>query len=155
MPEYAALFDRALARLHLKDYDGAEADLDAAIKMRPNNPRAYGVATWVRTVTGEFNEAREAGLGGLNLDKTQVWIRVNLAHVYLREGRFEWARSIYLADGGRPEEGLKTRAQRALNDFAELRVHGVNDPNVTRMEEVLRQSMVSPPPPPPVAGTSP
>ena len=152
-PEYVVLYRRALACLYLKDFDGADADLDAAIKMRPDDPRAYGVAAWVRAVTGPLDAAREAGLKGLSLDRTQIWIRINLAHVYLLEGRFDWARSIYLADHGKPEDGSKTRAQRALEDFEKFRKAGISDPNLDRMEELLRQSVVptSPPSPTPEA----
>ncbi len=154
-PEYVALYRRALVSLHLKDFDGAEADLEAAIEMRPDDPRAYGVAAWVRAVTGPLDAAREAGLKGLSLDRTQIWIRINLADVYLLEGRFDWARSIYLADHGKPEVGSKTRAQRALDDFEKLRQAGITDPNLARMEELLRQSVVPSPPPTPTPGVSP
>ncbi len=154
-PEYVVLYRRALACLYLKDFDGAEADLEAAIKMRPQDPRAYGVAAWVRAVTGPLDAAREAALKGLSLDRTQIWIRINLADVYLLEGRFDWARSIYLADHGKPEDGSKTRAQRALGDFEKFRQAGVTDPNLARMEELLRQSVVPSPPPSPTPGASP
>ena len=138
--KYIALRKRAVARAHLKQFDAAEADLAAAIALRPNDAQAYGTATWVRLFSGAYAEGRDSALKSLQIDKTQIWVRINLAHAYLLEGQFEWARSIYLGDGGKPEDGDKTRAQRALADFADLRASGVDEVELARMEKLLREA---------------
>ena len=138
---YDALRGRAQARTGLKDFEGAAADLLAAIALKPDDAHAYGSLAWVRLLANRPAEARRAALQGLVLDDTQEWIRLNLAHTDLFEGRFDQAKAYYLKDKDEPrQQGQhgKTHGQIVLEDFADFRAAGIDRPEMAAIEDLLR-----------------
>ena len=141
---YAALYDRALARIGLKAYELARTDLDATLTLKPDDARAYGNAAWARLLAHQDREARIAALQGLVLDDKQDWIRLNLSHVYLVEGKVEQAKSFYLQGGDAPFQEGKTRAEVVREDFAALREVGIDLPAMAAIEALLPRGSTPP-----------
>ena len=136
---YATLYNRALARIGLKDSDGAESDLLAAIAAKPDDAPVYGNVAWALLLANRPAVARIAALQGLVLDDTAAWIRLNLAHAYLLEGRLDQARAIYVEEEDKPLDikPALTRAQSVLEDFVALREAGVDSPAMASIEALL------------------
>lgn len=143
---YEALRERAVALTGQKLFDRAEADLSEAISMKPDNLLAYGTASWTRLFAGKTAEARAAALKALGIDANQLWIHLNLAHAYLLEGHFDWAKSIYLQDKDQRGSWGRNGAQIALQDLADLREAGVEHPDMARAEKYLRELAAAPAP---------
>ena len=135
---YDALRNRAVALAGQKLHDRAEADLTEAIALKPDDLYAYGTASWTRLFAGKVAEARTAALKALSIDADQLWVHLNLAHAYLLEGHFDWAKAIYLQDKDKRGSWNHTGAQIALQDLKDLREAGVEHPDLARAEEYLR-----------------
>ena len=135
---YEALRERAVALTGQKSYERAEADLTEAIGMKSANLLAYGTASWTRLFAGKIEDARAAALKALGIDSNQLWIHINLAHAYLLEGHFNWAKSIYQQDKDKLGSWGRNGAQIALQDLADLREAGVEHPDMPRAEAFLR-----------------
>ncbi len=145
---YEALRERSVALTGQKLFDRAEADLAEAIAMKPDDLLAYGTASWTRLFAGKTAEARAAALKALGIDSNQLWIHLNLAHAYLLEGHFDWAKSIYLQDKDQRGSWGRNGAQIALQDLADLREAGVEHPDMAKAEAFLRELAAAPAPPP-------
>ena len=141
---YEALRERAVALTGQKLFDRAEADLAEAISMKPDNLLAYGTASWTRLFAGKISEARAAALKALGIDSNQLWIHLNLAHTYLLEGHFDWAKSIYQQDKDQRGAWGRNGAQIALQDIKDLREAGVEHPDMARAEAFLRSISTAP-----------
>ena len=157
---YEALRERAVALTGQKLYERAEADLTEAIGMKPANFLAYGTASWTRLFSGKTADARAAALKALGIDHDQLWIRLNLAHAYLLEGHYDWAKSIYQEDKDKPGSWGRTGAQIALQDLADLREAGIEHPDMARAESFLKELAAAPaaspaPKPTPTSETAP
>ena len=150
---YEALRERAVALAGQKLFDRSEADLTEAISMKPDNLLAYGTASWTRLFAGKTGEARAAALKALGIDNNQLWIHLNLAHAYLLEGHFDWAKSIYTQDKDQRGSWGRSGAQIALQDLADLREAGVEHPDLARGEKFLRELAAASPPPTAAAPT--
>ena len=135
---YDALRNRAVALAGQKLHDRAEADLTEAIALKPDDLYAYGTASWTRLFAGKVAEARTAALKALSIDADQLWVHLNLAHAYLLEGHFDWAKAIYLQDKDKRGSWNRTGVQIALQDLKDLREAGVDHPDLGRAEEYLR-----------------
>lgn len=134
---YDALRNRAVALTGQKLYERAEADLAEAIALKPDDLYAYGTASWTRLFAGKVAEARTAALKALSIDADQLWVHLNLAHAYVLEGRFDWAKAIYLQDKDKRGSWNRTGVQIALQDLKDLRDGGVDHSDLARAEEYL------------------
>ncbi len=141
---YEALRERAVALTGQKLFERAEADLTEAIAMKPDNLLAYGTASWTRLFAGKTGDARAAALKALGIDQNQLWIRLNLAHAYLLEGHFDWAKSIYQQDKDQRGAWGRNGAQIALQDLADLREAGIEHPDMARAESFLKELAAAP-----------
>ena len=141
---YEALRERAVALAGQKLFDRSEADLTEAIASKPENFLAYGTASWTRLFAGKTGEARAAGLKALSMNGNQLWIHLNLAHAYLLEGHFDWAKSIYLQDKDKRGSWGRNGAQIALQDLADLREAGIKNPDMARAEAFLKELAAAP-----------
>lgn len=145
---YDALRNRAVALAGQKLFDRAEADLADAIALKPDNLYAYGTASWTRLFSGKIEEARAAALKSLSMDSDQLWVHLNLAHAYLLEGHFDWAKSIYVQDKDKRGSWGRSGLQTALQDLADLRAAGLENPDIARAEAFLHSISASPAPTP-------
>ena len=144
---YEALRERAVTLAGQKLFDRSEADLAEAIAIKPDSLLAYGTASWTRLFAGKNAEARAAALKALGIDSNQLWIHLNLAHAYLLEGHFDWAKSIYLQDKDQRGSWGRNGVQIALQDLADLREAGIEHPDMARAEKFLRELAAAPAPP--------
>ncbi len=155
---YEALRERAVALTGQKLFERADADLVEAISLKPDNLLAYGTASWTRLFSGKTGEARDAALKALGMDGNQLWIHLNLAHAYLLEGHFDWAKSIYQQDKDQRGSWGRNGAQIALQDLADLREAGIDHPDMAKAESFLKELAATPassPAPTPTTGAVP
>ena len=141
---YEALRERSVALAGQKLFDRSEADLTEAFALKPDNFLAYGTASWTRLFSGKTGEARAAGLKALGINNHQLWIHLNLAHAYLLEGHFDWAKSIYQQDKDKRGSWGRNGAQIALQDLADLREAGIEHPDMAKAEAFLKELAAAP-----------
>ena len=143
---------RATARINSHDMEGAAADLTEAAIAAPDKAENFGSIAWGWLLAKRPVEAEAAALRGLAIDGTQEWIRINLADVYLLNGKFDQAKTIYLNAMNKWIGPDKTGLQAIKTDFAELTAAGVESAGIAAMEALLPET--ASPPPKPVATPS-
>ena len=152
---YDALRNRAVALTGQKLFDRSESDLADAIALKPDNLYAYGTASWTRLFAGKIDDARDAALKALSIDRDQLWVHLNLAHAYLLGGHFDWAKSIYVQDKDKRGSWGRNGVQIALQDLADLREAGVENPDLARAEAFLKGLLPTPIAPTPTPSQTP
>jgi tetratricopeptide (TPR) repeat protein len=98
-----------------------------------------GNRAWYLLFAARFDEAERVGLKGLELNGSQTWIKTNIAHALLFQGKYEKALEIY--------RGLKLQKNRKNESYAiiclaqldELEKHGITHKDVDRIRAFLKQ----------------
>lgn len=103
-------------------YDKTIADLDVALKLSSDNPKAHWLRCRALAAIGNTKEAVEAGQAAVRLDGDNPQYRLELARVFAQAGRLkeaqEQAQASVLRSDPRPH--IKAAAQCLLGDLAGL-----------------------------------
>ncbi|MFO1430386.1 MAG: tetratricopeptide repeat protein [Candidatus Competibacteraceae bacterium] len=121
--------------LHEKQQDKVSRQLLAQI---------LGDQSFTLLFNHQFKEAIAAAEEALALDPSQLWIVPNQAHGYLLSGQFEKAKAIYRQHARDEIDDQRTFAATVLDDFAKLRQHGIDHPDMKKIEVLLRTSSSRP-----------
>ena len=84
---YEPYFFRALAKLNLEDFQGAEADCDAAIQRNPFVVGAYQIRGLARIRQSKFDGAIEDYKKALHYDPENItlWHNLTLSHIQKKD----------------------------------------------------------------------
>jgi len=96
----------------------------------------WGNLSYESIRAGDARTAETCAEKGLELDPSQTWIKVNLAHSYLFAGRIEDARRLYSAIKDKPW-GDHLLGNDIRNDFKELRSLGLGRPEMDSILDSL------------------
>lgn len=134
----------AAAKRQAGDRAGAASALEESFailrSMGAKNPTAaedFGEVAYEFVLARDFGPALEAADLAIAAVPDQVWLQANRAHALMLLGRTDEARTIYLAHRGRLAHGKKSWRSVILEDFAELRDAGLNDPLMSDIEKTL------------------
>jgi tetratricopeptide (TPR) repeat protein len=92
----------------------------------------FGSLSWVELFNKDFDGAIRAASHALELDKSQTWIKTNLAHGYLFSNKTEDAQKVYLENKDAKLNDQQTFLQSVLDDFKEFRKRGLADAEMER-----------------------
>jgi tetratricopeptide (TPR) repeat protein len=99
----------------------------------------YGNISFYQLFNKNFIQAEKSANEGLKIDPTQTWIKTNLAHALLFQGKFNEAQNIYLElkDQTYPEDESKTFRYYFLQDLDEFEKAGITHPDIPGIRELL------------------
>jgi hypothetical protein len=85
-----------------------------------------------------FKEAEQAAKNGLSIYPSHTWIKINLAHAILLQGRYDSALKIYeelkaLTEGGQPFPDI------CLEDLDQLEKKGISNTDVKKIRMLLEK----------------
>jgi len=86
---------------------------------------ANGNLSWGYLYLKEYSKSETAANQALELDDTQTWIKVNLAHAFLFQNRFSEVEELYWKLSQTIEKDDKTFLQTILDDFKEFKKAGL------------------------------
>jgi len=121
------------------------------IEEKPFDPAVYltslatnhGRLSWYYLFIKEYDQSEQAARRALELDATQTWVKTNLAHTLLFQGRFPEAEAIYKELSQTIDQGNETYSKVLLNDFDELEKAGVipeeHKADVEKIRKMLRE----------------
>ncbi len=89
--------NRGVAALRARDYSGALARFDAAVRLAPQFTGGWGNLGLARWKTGDTEGALEAYRKALSIDSRQPTVLHNLAALYQSQGKYESARAALAA----------------------------------------------------------
>jgi tetratricopeptide (TPR) repeat protein len=89
--ESKGYISRALARIQLRDYPGAEADLNRAAQTEPRNPEPHTNLASLHLLRNEVEKARQEAEQALQLAPTQLQAVATAVTVYLRQKDYQAA----------------------------------------------------------------
>ncbi len=100
---------------------------------------ACGNYSWYLLLGKQFETAEQNARLALETDPTQMWIKVNLGHALLFQGKRENAQVIYMEikDYTYPPEPNKTFKNIILQDLKELENQGVKHKDVAKVRKML------------------
>ena len=99
---------------------------------------ALGSQSFTLLFNRKFQAAIAAAEEALSLTASQVSIATNQAHGYLFSGQFEKAKGLYLKHARTKVNASQTFAEAVLVDFREFRKHGLDHPDLKRIEALLQ-----------------
>ena len=88
----------------------------------------FGNLSWYYLFTKDFNLSKQAVHKALEADSTQIWVKTNLAHALLFQGKTAEAESIYYELANTIYYEFETYAATLLNDFEQLEKAGIIPP---------------------------
>jgi len=99
----------------------------------------YGNLSYLLLFENKPEDSEIAAVKGLTYDSTQTWIKTNLAHSLLLQGKFDDACKIYfeLNDQVIPNDKTRTYKETILNDFKALESAGISHPDFARIRDLL------------------
>lgn len=119
-------------------------DLYAKDTVFQNNPvelaYAYGVLSDIQIINKVPKEAIASAEKGLQIDPSQKWINVNLAHGYLFSGEFERAEGLYMKYKDEEVNGQPLK-EYILEDFKYYREINVTHPDMNKIEDALKDKI--------------
>ncbi len=98
----------------------------------------FGSLSYFQILRRLPTEAIASAAQALELDPTQVWITMNLAHGYLFSDQYEKALNLYMENKGVILSSGQTFAQSVLNDFVLFRKKRLTHPSMDEIEKLLR-----------------
>jgi len=101
---------------------------------------AYMELAWYELFNRQFSNAIEASEKGLqlNIDESDnLMLTTNLAHGYLFSGQYQKAKPLYLDNKDKKLADGRSFKQAVLDDFKEFRQHGLQHPDIKRIESAL------------------
>lgn len=97
----------------------------------------HGNLSWAFLFESRFKESEESAREGLKIDPGQVWIRLNLAHALLYQGRDEEARGIYLRYKDQVSNG-NFSTDLIIKDLDELEQAGLRNSGVAAVRRLVK-----------------
>jgi tetratricopeptide (TPR) repeat protein len=118
---------------------GKTNDPAAKTKLQAQIAETYGNIAWAELLAKEYQQALNAAQALLEMDPTQDWVRVNLAHAYLFTGQLQRAEDLYFNNPNRvlPETG-ETFANTVLGDFDKFREMKMVPAGMDTIEQKLK-----------------
>lgn len=92
----------------------------------------YGKLSWLYLFENKFEEAESAAFTALEYDKSQGWVKTNLAHSLLFRGKYQEAKEIYLELKG------QNFTETLLKDLTELEEAGLSHKDMEKIRELLK-----------------
>ncbi len=95
LPEWEskAFISRAVARIQLRDYTGAQTDLENAIRIDQNSPEPHVNLATIHLLRGDLPLAQREAERAVDVALTNVSAVTTLINVYLRQGNYTGAHS--------------------------------------------------------------
>ena len=100
---------------------------------------AYGNLAWFQLLARQYNEAEQSARKGLSTDDTRIWIKTNLAHALLLQGRFDEAMAIYTVIKPLKNDKNESFARICLEDFEEFDKAGIKSPDIDKVKKFLKE----------------
>ena len=139
---------KALAKEHDEALQYTERAVAASKALAERYPETAVVRQQIANLYGQLarcelfckrpQRAIAAARTALELDASQVWIKIKLAHGLLLAGQFEEAKSLYLENRSVQLGNGLSFARVVFLDFRELRDNGISHPDMVRIEKLLR-----------------
>jgi len=101
----------------------------------------YGSIAWYQLLNHQPEKAIEASQYGLAIktnERMEATLHTNLAHGYLFTGEFDKAQAIYLRYRDKTVSDGRSFKQAVLDDFKEFRQRGIDHPDMSRIEALMR-----------------
>ncbi|MDQ6723977.1 MAG: tetratricopeptide repeat protein, partial [Thermoproteota archaeon] len=99
----------------------------------------YDIISWYLLFDLKFKEAEQAAKNGLLIEPTNIWIKTNLAHSFLFQGKYEDALKVYLEIKPLKDAEGKSYAAICLEDLNELEKKGIVNSNTYIIREILEK----------------
>lgn len=100
---------------------------------------AYGNLAWFQLLARQYNEAEQSARKGLSTDDTRIWIKTNLAHALLLQGRFDAAMAIYTVIKPLKNDKNESFARICLEDLEEFDKAGIKSPGIDKVKKFLKE----------------
>ncbi len=97
-----------------------------------------GNLSWYQLFARQFKEAEQSACKGLLIDSKQVWIKANLAHSLLLQGKYEEALEIYKQLKQLKKADGQTYASKCLEDLAKLENEKITHSDLKIIREFLK-----------------
>jgi len=99
----------------------------------------YGNLSYLLLFENKPEDSETAAVKGLTCDSTQTWIKTNLAHSLLLQGKFDDACKIYIEIKDQITANNKTKTYKdiILSDFKALESAGITHPDFDRIRDLL------------------
>jgi len=101
----------------------------------------YGQLSWYYLFTRDFNLAEQAVRKSLKIDSTQTWVKTNLAHALLFEGKTAEAEIIYTELANTIYYNEDTYAATLLDDFEQFDKANIVPPKSKNDFEMIRTNL--------------
>ncbi len=95
-----------------------------------------GTIAWHLVLRRKFQESEKFALRGLEIDSSQEWIKINLAHAYLFQGKMKDAEGLYIVLKDK-RQGGRIFKDEVLKDFQELEKAGLSSTGMARIKELI------------------
>lgn len=100
--------------------------------------RAYGNLAWIDLLDKKFAQSRSQSEKALQVDPKHDWIRLNLALANLVDGQFDKALELY-REVQQKSPDRAVFAESIAKEFDDVRKHGIDHPDMPRIQELLNQ----------------
>jgi tetratricopeptide (TPR) repeat protein len=113
------------------------ARLDTAVKQKLIS--YYSNSCWYLLFASKFTEAEEAAQKAFVLDTAQVWVKTNLAHALLFQGKYAQALNVYKSLKPLKNDEGKSYALICREDLAQLEKQGITNKDVEKIKAFLKE----------------
>ena len=100
--------------------------------------RAYGQISWCQILGRQFQEGEKTALRGLSFGVGPSWIKLNLAHALLLEGKIGAAKQIYQQLKPLKTENGKTFFEACQVDFRTMELNGIHNDNFRKILQLMQ-----------------
>ncbi len=98
-----------------------------------------GRLAWLQLKNNQPVAAEKSSLRGVDLDSSIAWIKTNLAHALLLNGKTDQAMTLYAAEKNTVIGDGRTFGQASLDDFTEFEKAGITHPDVEKVRALYGQ----------------
>jgi tetratricopeptide (TPR) repeat protein len=121
---------------------GKGPDETTAAALKVDQAEAYGNLAWSELLTEQYAQALKDAESSLQIDPTQDWMKVNLAHAYLFNNQLPTAEQYYFADPNSViTETGKTFGETVLEDFKQFRSMKMSAPGMDTVQQTIVKMM--------------
>jgi Tfp pilus assembly protein PilF len=119
--------------------DTLQARFDSDKSYRASLAEAYGNQAWYALFLKKFAAAEAAGLKGLSIDPSQIFIKTNLGHALLFQDKYDEALKVYQDYAKSPPQyDGETNVQVLLEDFEALESAGISHKDLPKIKAALK-----------------
>ena len=87
----------------------------------------------------KFEEAEKISKRGLEIDSTQVFIKTNLGHALLLQGKYDEALKVYQDYANdEKQDDYKTNIEILIQDFDDLEKAGITHKDIEKVKKALQ-----------------